>query len=167
MKLIKPEFIQIPSLVLQDKTLKSSDKFLFGYIYWFTKMKNENCTASNETLGQLTGITPRSISNSLTRLKKAGFIVIKYSGDPRSSLTKRTIDSTVGYAKTVSSGNGTTQQSTVSSGNGTGVIKSSTKEEKIKRNKEELGSKRTFRTPQRTQMPDLTGDFYERFALKR
>lgn len=171
MKVNKPDFIQIPMIVFEAEGIQSYDKFLFGYIYWFTKLKLETCTASNKTLSELVGTTPRSIQNSLIRLKKAGFISVTYSGDPRSSQTKRTIDCNVGYErskpKPVSLRDDTKQRGRVSLRGDTRVTGISPKEEKIKRTKKELGSKRTFRTPKQINMPDLTGDFYEQFAMKR
>ncbi len=116
--MIVPDFIQIPRPVLIHRDLQPSDKFLFGYIYWFTKLKLEKCTASNETLGQLAGITAKSVSNSLQRLESAGLIKREQTGS--GPTTKRVVHCLVEYRP---------------SNDGGLSIKSSTKEEYINNNK--------------------------------
>lgn len=71
---MQPDFIQIPTQLLGDKTLQPSDRILYGYIYWLTKLKMERCVAGNKYLSELTGFNTRSIQNMLTRLEKAGYI---------------------------------------------------------------------------------------------
>lgn len=79
-KLIAPDFIQIPREILMDQRLTPLDRILYGYIYWFSKLKNERCTASNETLAELCGVTnPQVISNGLNRLEKQEFIKRLYN----------------------------------------------------------------------------------------
>lgn len=69
-----PDFIIIPYPLLEDKEITLIDERLYGMIYWFTKLKNEKCTASNATLAELIKSTPRSVQNSLNMLEKKGFI---------------------------------------------------------------------------------------------
>lgn len=154
---ITPDFIQIPRPVLQSEALQPSDKFLFGYIYWFTKLKMEQCTASNETLGEMTGITPRSVTNALTRLKNSGFIAIKYSGPKEAKKTIRRIDCLVEYRKKLPSNNVSSDKMKLPSNNGRAAIKSSTKEEYIKRNKEDSIKIKRGKTVDNSPKPDHRG----------
>ncbi len=74
-----PDFIVIPHQLILDKELQPADRILYGIIYWFTKLKNEKCTASNETLKELCGFKNyRTIINSLSRLEKRGYIIRRY-----------------------------------------------------------------------------------------
>ena len=69
-----PDFLVIPYPLLEDKEIGLVDERLYGIIYWFSKMKNEKCTASNKTLAELVKTTPVTISNSLTKLEEKGYI---------------------------------------------------------------------------------------------
>ena len=69
-----PDFIIIPYQLLADKKITLIDERLYGIIYWFTKLKNESCTASNLTLAELIKSTPGTIQNSLTKLEQLGYI---------------------------------------------------------------------------------------------
>lgn len=72
--MFRPEFIMIPTVLSEDKNIRPTDEKLYGYIYWLTKLKNEQCAASNETLASLIGTTARTVQASLERLEKGGFI---------------------------------------------------------------------------------------------
>lgn len=83
-QLIAPDFIQIPRELLIDQALTPLDRILYGYIYWFSKLKNEKCTASNETLAELCGVTnPQVITNGLNRLEIQGYITRLYNDTNR------------------------------------------------------------------------------------
>jgi hypothetical protein len=74
MKIILPDFLIIPYQLLEDKEMSLIDERLYGIIYWFTKLKNERCTASNVVLAGLVRTTPATIQNSMTKLEAKGFI---------------------------------------------------------------------------------------------
>lgn len=93
--MIHPDFIQIPKPVLQNENLQPGDKFLFGYIYWFTKLKLEKCTASNEVLAEMASLTAKSVNNCLRRLEDEGFIQRLYADG--STQKTRTIHCLVEY----------------------------------------------------------------------
>ncbi len=62
---------------------------VYGYVYWLTKLKNERCFASNKTLAGLAKMTAGGVSNSLTRLERAGFIKRRYpAGGSRNGRTE-------------------------------------------------------------------------------
>lgn len=69
-----PDFIIVPYQLLEDKKITLVDERLYGIIYWFTKLKNESCTASNKTLAELVKSTTGTIQNSLTKLEELGYI---------------------------------------------------------------------------------------------
>lgn len=70
-----PDYLIIPSVLIEDDDLQPIDGYVYGVIYWYTKLKLEKCIASNEKIAQLINVkNPRSISNSLTRLKRKGYI---------------------------------------------------------------------------------------------
>lgn len=71
------------SQVLEHPDCDKLEAILYGYIYWFTRLKNERCTASNETLAELCRSTVGSIKNALNNLEAAGFISRRYKNDNR------------------------------------------------------------------------------------
>lgn len=76
-----PDFILIPCQLLKDKKLTPLDRIAYGYIYWCVKLKNEKCTAGNQTLANLCGVSPGSLQNSLTRLERQGYIKRKFADE--------------------------------------------------------------------------------------
>jgi len=82
----RPDFIPFFRQVIDHDTCTNLDAVLFGYIYWLTKLKNEKCYASNETLAELCKSTATSVQNSLTTLERAGFIRRMFkNNNPRES----------------------------------------------------------------------------------
>lgn len=75
----RPEFIITFRAVAHHPELSQPDSTVFGYIYWMTRLKNEKCFASNNTLATLTGLSVSAVRNALTRLEKTGFIRRVYS----------------------------------------------------------------------------------------
>lgn len=66
-----PEFLIIPSSIIEDEDLQPLDGQVYGLIYWYTKLKLQKCIASNQEMANLLCVkNPISISNSLTRLKR-------------------------------------------------------------------------------------------------
>lgn len=74
MNINPPSFIIIPYQLLADERIKPVEEKLYGFIYWFTKLRNEKCTAGNDALAKLVQTTPGVIQNSLTNLEKRGYI---------------------------------------------------------------------------------------------
>lgn len=54
--------------VVQDKELQSLDRLVYGVVYWATRLKNEKCTMSNQTIAECLGASAGAVSNSLSRL---------------------------------------------------------------------------------------------------
>lgn len=77
----RPEFIITFRDVAYHPELAQPDSTVFGYIYWMTRLKNEKCFASNETLAELSGLSVSAVRNALTRLERTGFIKRVFAED--------------------------------------------------------------------------------------
>lgn len=81
----RPEFFPFFRDIIDHEDCKNTEAIVYGYIYWLTRLKNERCTASNDTLAHLAKTTPGTVQQSLNTLEKAGFIRRIYQdNDPRS-----------------------------------------------------------------------------------
>ena len=97
-KIFTPDFIQIPHQVVMNKNLQPLDRLLYGVIYWYEKLKDGKCTASNKTMGVIVGVENNiSIANSLTRLENEGCIK-RYYRDPKKKMRDR-IECLIVYEK--------------------------------------------------------------------
>lgn len=74
MKIIPPDYISIPYQVLVDPKINPTDRVLYGFIYWFTRLKMERCTASNATFAELLQVEAGTVQNGLSRLENQGYI---------------------------------------------------------------------------------------------
>lgn len=70
---IKREFtgVWIPRYIIEDESLKPVDRLVYAEIACF-----KVCTMSNATLGNRAGCSEDTVSRSITRLKKNGYIVL-------------------------------------------------------------------------------------------
>jgi len=73
-EILLPDFLIIPRQVVLDPTLQPLDRMVFGCVYWYTKMRNERCTASNIAIATLLGTKPGSVADALQRLDDGGHI---------------------------------------------------------------------------------------------
>lgn len=73
--MFQPDFIQIPSIVAFSPDLQDLDTKVYGIVYWFQRMKDGRCTASNQLIADICRAKPFSVADSLSRLEKAGFII--------------------------------------------------------------------------------------------
>lgn len=78
MKIKPPSFILIPFQLLSDDRVKPMDEKLYGFIYWLSKLKNEKCTASNDSLAELLKTTKGVVQSSLLRLERRGYVIRKF-----------------------------------------------------------------------------------------
>lgn len=74
MELLKPDFYYIPRVVADD--VEAHEAFVFGVVYWFVKMKEGRCFASNDRIAQALPYksSPSSVANALGALEEKGFI---------------------------------------------------------------------------------------------
>jgi hypothetical protein len=97
-KIFTPDFIQIPHQVVMNKKLQPLDRLLYGVVYWYEKLKDGKCTASNKTMGAVLGIENNiSVANSLTRLENEGCIK-RYYRDKQKKMRDR-IECLIVYEK--------------------------------------------------------------------
>lgn len=75
--MIDGDFIIIPRILFNDKSLTESDRMLLGLIVSLT-LKSNYCFASNNYLAKYINKSKRTISYSLSKLKKLNYIKIEY-----------------------------------------------------------------------------------------
>jgi len=78
-----PDFLIIPYQLIADENITPVDERVYAIVYWFTKLKNEKCTASNETLAKMCKSTAKAVQNSLTNLESLGYIKRKFRDESR------------------------------------------------------------------------------------
>jgi hypothetical protein len=71
---IRPDFLTIPFDLYENDQITSLDRDVYAIIYFFSKMRNEKCTAGNETIADILRVSAGSVSNSLTKLEEEGFV---------------------------------------------------------------------------------------------
>lgn len=72
-----PDFLIIPSAIIEDLELQPLDGYVYGLVYWYKRLKLQKCIASNEQMAEMLHVkNSRSISNSLTRLKRKGYVEV-------------------------------------------------------------------------------------------
>lgn len=75
-------FIAVPRIILSDGNCSSTDKLIFGIINSLS-FKKGYCYANNKYFENLLGLSTKTISNSLSNLKKLKYIDIEYLGRKR------------------------------------------------------------------------------------
>lgn len=74
-----PDFLIKPYQVHAHPGLRPSDSDVYAVVYWFERMKDGKCTASNDTIAQVACLKERTIGAALERLERFGFIERIYS----------------------------------------------------------------------------------------
>ena len=69
------KFVQVPMVVLLDEDISSTAKLLMGLITTLS-MKDGYCYASNRYLSNLLKVSKRTISSSITTLRKNNYLKI-------------------------------------------------------------------------------------------
>lgn len=78
-----PDFLIKPYQVHSHPGLRPSDSDVYAVVYWFERMKDGKCTASNETIAEVACLKERTIGAALERLEREGFIERVYSDSNR------------------------------------------------------------------------------------
>lgn len=73
MDLTNLKYVQIPMVVLLDKDLSSTTKLLMGLITTLS-MKDGFCYASNRYLSNLLKVSKRTITSSITALRRKNYV---------------------------------------------------------------------------------------------
>lgn len=76
------EFIMTPRIVFNDKTLTRTDGNILGLIISLA-FKHGYCFATNNYISEYIKVKSRTVSDSLSRLKKQQYIKIKYVDNKR------------------------------------------------------------------------------------
>ena len=75
MDLTNLKYVEVPMIVLLDEDLSSTTKLLMGLITTLS-MKDGYCYASNRYLSNLLKVSKRTISSSITALRRKKYVEI-------------------------------------------------------------------------------------------
>ena len=75
MDLTNLKYVQVPMVVLADEDISSTAKLLMGLITTLS-MKDGYCNASNRYLSNLLKVSKRTISSSITTLRRNNYLKI-------------------------------------------------------------------------------------------
>lgn len=75
-------FTAVPRIILSNPSCSSTDKLVFGVINSLSNNK-EYCYACNSYFSKELNVGTKTISNSISKLKKLGFIIVKYNNKER------------------------------------------------------------------------------------
>lgn len=79
-----PDFVPVFSSALHCDKLQKIDCLVLGAIYWYERLRDGKCTASNASIARIVGAKSVTvISNCLKSLEDNGFIVTKYKDDSK------------------------------------------------------------------------------------
>ncbi len=73
-KEFNPDFLIIPFKLVADDKLQPVDLKVFGIIYWYERLKDGKCTASNESIAKQAHVSEGTVANSLIRLEERKYI---------------------------------------------------------------------------------------------
>lgn len=79
----KPDFLITPYQLIADEDLTPIDERIYSVIYYFSKMRDEKCTALNRSIADVAKVKTKTVKNSLTKLEKKGYIKRTYKTDNR------------------------------------------------------------------------------------
>ena len=83
------KYAHVPEYILSYKDLNATERLLMGIIYSLTRMSGE-CFATNEYFSNTLGFTTRTISSSISSLKRENLIVTKnINGNRKIILTEK------------------------------------------------------------------------------
>lgn len=80
---MKPDFLIIPLVLQHDETIRPSDLIIYGVVYWYEHLRDGECRASNEAIGEVSSIDTRTVNAGLNRLEKGGYIRRYYKDESR------------------------------------------------------------------------------------
>lgn len=84
-----PEFIPVFSVALLDPNLDKQDCLVLGAVYWYERLKDGVCKASNESIARVVGSkNVHAMSNSLKKLEENGYIKSSYKDEKKRNRTQ-------------------------------------------------------------------------------
>ena len=72
------DFLPIPYCVIKDKEMTRAQEYVMGLVYLMDVRRQNEMFMSNTYMGEILQMTPMTVSNSLAKLQKAGYITITY-----------------------------------------------------------------------------------------
>ena len=81
MKTGAPDFLLIPKIVHDNPRLRPTDWVVYAVVYWYERLKDGHCFASNDAIGAIAGVGERAVMGGLDRLEKEGYIKRTYQDD--------------------------------------------------------------------------------------
>lgn len=155
MENILPDFLIIPSHLINDEDMQPLDGYVYGIIYWYTKLKLQKCVAKSATIANLLGVKPNSIDNSIIRLAKKEYIKSTYDR----SKHERELTPLITYEKSIPSKKGIASpqmMKSIPSNEGSAQPRLRTPNKKIK--EEDINNTVTKRNGFLTKLPRITKD---------
>ena len=80
-KIFKPSFLITPRVLYENKDMTMTDRDVYAIVYWFHNLKDGKCYASNVAIAEIVGIHKNTVSASLTKLEKAGYVSRAFDED--------------------------------------------------------------------------------------
>lgn len=74
-----PDFLQYPHEMVLNKNLQPLDSIVYSVVFWFERLRNGRCFASNKTIAKYAGSSASGVANSLARLRKEEYIQCFYN----------------------------------------------------------------------------------------
>lgn len=99
-----PDFFIIPRQVAQDPHIKPIDEKVYAVIYWFSQMKLQRCTLSNDAIAELVGCSVVAARKGIGNLIKRGYIQASYEDVAKTKRLELVPLVVMGGATTVSGG---------------------------------------------------------------
>ena len=79
----KPDYLITPYQLIVDENLTPTDERIYSIVYYYKRMKQDKCIASNKSVADLAKVSPGTVKNSLTKLEKRGYIKRIYETEKR------------------------------------------------------------------------------------
>ena len=77
-----PDFFITPRVIWMDPNLSPMAEKVYAVVYWYSKLKDGYCHASNATIAKNIGeVHPRSISRSIDQLIQGGYMHAEYDSN--------------------------------------------------------------------------------------
>lgn len=74
-----PDFLQYPHEMVLNKELQPLDTIVYSVVFWFERLRNGRCFASNKTIAKYAGSSSSGVANSLARLRNEGYVQCFYN----------------------------------------------------------------------------------------
>lgn len=73
-----PDLFIVPATVMLDADLQPLDSKVYAVVYWFERLRDGRCYASNNTIAKVVTSSSSGVRQSLYRLEEKGYIKMSY-----------------------------------------------------------------------------------------